>query len=123
MRAREYFQIVQEAIRLAPYVLSFEIAFEEIDLQECYIRGVLQLEGGMQLHIAEYVITGPAFDRTKYRYHLQNSDGQLLVRWDNAPHYRAITSFPHHRHEADGSVQASPAMDIEEVLQAIVAYL
>ena len=123
MNAREYLGAVQKTIQSAPYVISFEIAFEEIDARECYIKGKLQLTGGLQLHIAEYVITGPTFDRTKYRYHLQDADGRMIVRWDNAPHHQQVTTFPHHCHKADGSVEESPAMDIEAVLRAVVAYL
>ncbi len=123
VNAREYLGVVQNTIQAAPHVISFEIAFEEIDYRECYIRGKLQLTGDLQLHIAEYVITGPTLDRTKYRYHLQDADGRMLARWDNAPHHREVATFPHHRHEADGTVKNSPAMDIEAVLQAVVAFL
>lgn len=122
MKARSYFGSVQALLQKAAYVLSFEIAYEEIDLYECYIRGRLQLENGLQLHIAEYVVTEPQFKRMKYRYHLQNEKGQRIVRWDNAPHHQ-VDTFPHHRHDADGRVYASPAMDIEQVLQSIVTYL
>ncbi len=123
MNAREYFGVVQQAIQSAPHVISFEIAFEEIDQNECYIRGKLQLTGGWELHIAEYVITGPTFERTKYRYHLQNAEGKLVVRWDNAPHHRQVATFPHHRHDAAGRVQESPAMDIEAILRAVAGYI
>ncbi len=123
MNVREYWGTVQNTIQAAPHVISFEIAFEEIDNRECYIRGKLQLTGGLQLHIAEYVITGSTLGRTKYRYHLQDADGRMLARWDNASHHQEVATFPHHRHEADGTVKDSPAMDIEAVLQAVVAFL
>ena len=123
MKAREYFSGVQDAIQATPYVVAFEIAFEEIDQWECYIRGKLQLDGGLELHIAEYVITGPTFERTKYRYHLQDAMGKMIVRWDNAPHHRQVATFPHHRHEANGDVKESPAMDIKAVLRAVAIYI
>ena len=123
VKVREYIRLVQEVIRTAPHVISFEIAFEEIDQWECYIRGKLQIDGGLELHIAEYVITGPTLKRTKYRYHLQGAEGKMLVRWDNAPHHPQVATFPHHRHESDGDVKESLAMDVEAVLQAVTAYI
>jgi hypothetical protein len=33
---------------------------------------------------------------TKYRHHWQDRHSRLLKRWDNAPHYPAIDTFPHH---------------------------
>lgn len=85
--------------------------------------GVLALRGGYQLHIAEYVVAWPEFERSRYRYHLQRVSGEFVVRWDNAPHHRHVASFPNHRHEADGSVHASDAMDVAQVLRAVVGYI
>ncbi len=123
MKARDYYGWVQGIIQQASYVLSVEMSYEEIDREECYIRGKLHLIGDFVLHFAEYVITEPEVHRLKYRYHLQDGRGRMVVRWDNAPHHRHVTTFPHHRHEADGRVRASSAMDLDAVLQSIVAYL
>ncbi len=35
----------------------------------------------------------------KYSYHWQSVSNEAIVRWDNAPHYRTLASFPHHRHD------------------------
>lgn len=42
-------------------------------------------------------------DQTKrdYSYHWQDSKNKLIIRWDNAPHYKSIDTFPHHYHEGD----------------------
>jgi Family of unknown function (DUF6516) len=31
-----------------------------------------------------------------------------LVRWDNAPHFPALPTFPHHMHDETGTVSSSP---------------
>ena len=31
-----------------------------------------------------------------------------LTRWDNAPHFPSLKSFPHHFHEESGKVEESP---------------
>ncbi len=55
----------------------------------------------------------------KYAYHWQAADGLLLVRWDNAPHWRDVSTFPHHRHE-NASVFPSAEVNIKDVLDHIL---
>ena len=57
----------------------------------------------------------------KYRHHWQDPHGRLIKRWDNAPHYRAIDTFPHHLHDgAEDHVVRHPATTGLEVLQHII---
>ena len=58
----------------------------------------------------------------KYAYHWQDREGNLLVRWDNAPHWKKIDTFPHHRHEGD-SVFSSNEMHLSEVMDHIAILL
>jgi hypothetical protein len=45
---------------------------------------------------------------------------QLRVRWDNAAHWPAIATHPHHKHIGDKDhVAASEATTLEEVLAVI----
>lgn len=99
MNSREYFQKVQEAILSTPHVIQTNLLFDQISDQECYIKGKLTLTGGMELHIAEYVLTEPDIKRLKYRFHLQTIDHQFIARWDNAPHHKDVETHPHHFHE------------------------
>ena len=73
MNARDYYLSLQNAIHIAPHMLRSDVRFEEIDVNECYVRGILTLTGGFELHIAEYVVTEPVLTRPKYRYHLHTS--------------------------------------------------
>ena len=43
----------------------------------------------------------------RYSYHWVDSNGNLIARWDNAPHHRNIKTYPHHIHLPDGSVKES----------------
>lgn len=124
MNSRAYYLDVQAAIHAAPHVLRSEIRFDEIDATECYIRGTLYLLGDLELHIAEYVKTEPDFERLKYRYHLQTTEGSVLVsRWDNVTHYPQLDTFPHHRHDSRGGVQPSQPMDIPMLLDAVLIFV
>ncbi|MFZ1753643.1 MAG: DUF6516 family protein [Caldilineaceae bacterium] len=123
MTARDYYRSLQQTISRAFYVLDSQISYSEIDVNECYISGRLILSNGYQLHIAEYVITGMSIVRTKYRFHLQTAEAELVARWDNSPHHKEIDTFPDHCHLRNGSIVSSPAMNIESVLAVTLAFL
>jgi hypothetical protein len=58
---------------------------------------------------------------SKYRHHWQDRTGRLIKRWDNAPHYREIATFPHHLHDgAEDHVVSHPSTSGLEVLQQIL---
>ncbi len=54
----------------------------------------------------------------KYSYHCQKNDGDLIVRWDNKPHWRDMSTYPHHKHEND-HVSPSHRVTIVDVLDQI----
>jgi hypothetical protein len=57
----------------------------------------------------------------KYRHHWQDRHSWILKRWDNAPHYPVIATYPHHLHGgAEDSVVPHPAITGLEVLQYIL---
>ena len=120
MNARQYYRSIQAAISESPHIIASDMSFNQVDVNECYVRGVLTLTGGFELHVAEYVITEPDVRRSKYRYHLQRADGTLVVHWDNVPHHRNVSSFPNHRHNANQSVHSSAPMDVFQVLTAVI---
>jgi hypothetical protein len=123
VNAREYYRSVQAVISESPHAIASDVSFDEIDVNECYIHGVLTLVGGFELHLAEYVITEPDFQRSKYRYHLQRAGGALVSRWDNVPHHRDVSTFPDHRHNANGSVHPATQMDVFQVLTAVIPFI
>ena len=123
MNARDYYLSLQNAIHAVPHVLRSDAQFEEIDDSECYVRGVLMLIGGFELHIAEYVVTEPVLTRPKYRYHLQTSGGKLVSRWDNAPHHLDVSTFPDHRHDDHGGVHPTSPMNVPDVLDAVLQFI
>lgn len=51
-----------------------------------------------------------------------------LVRWDNAPHFPALPTFPHHMHDETGTVSSSPLsgdppQDLPYILDQLAALL
>lgn len=54
----------------------------------------------------------------KYSYHWQKKNGELIIRWDNSPHWRKLKTFPYHRHE-ERKVFPSHRININEVIEII----
>ena len=45
-----------------------------------------------------YITELHTLDYQRYSYHWQKENGELIMRWDNKPHWRNIPTFPHHKH-------------------------
>jgi len=58
----------------------------------------------------------------KYAFHFQDNQGNLIFRFDNAPHWKDIATFPFHKHLPD-RVTESEMMNLEKVFLEIDAYL
>lgn len=71
---------------------------------------------GTVLYITELHTT----DYHKYSYHWQKEDGEVIVRWDNKPHWKDIKTFPHHKHE-QGKVLPCHRINISDVIEEIEA--
>jgi hypothetical protein len=72
------------------------------------------VKGASVLYITELHTS----ESQKYSYHWQKENGDVIIRWDNAPHYKGLKTFPHHRHEGN-RVFPSHRITIEEVIATI----
>ncbi|WP_156148182.1 MULTISPECIES: DUF6516 family protein [unclassified Methanosarcina] len=55
------------------------------------------------------------WNKIKYKYQWQSSEGELLKRWDNDPHHRELNTFQDHVHDPNG-VYPSSAMNLKSIL-------
>jgi len=68
------------------------------------------------LFVKDYLFPGGR----KYVYHWQREDGTLLIRWDNAPHWQKIATYPHHKHVASqNNVVESTEVFLDDILEII----
>ncbi len=59
----------------------------------------LRYPARQELHVEVTVDVTPGYPLwVSYSFHLQNAAGRCIVRWDNAPHYPDLPTFPHHIH-------------------------
>ena len=124
MNVREYYAALQAIIRDCPFVIHWNMEFDEIDLYVGYFKGMLEFMDGSTLRFIEFVETHEVEEvkRLKYKYHLQSETGDLIARWDNVPHHRDISSFPHHKHDKNGVHPSEPA-DLKSVLDEIIEHV
>lgn len=66
-----------------------------------------------RLEIRDYLF---ADGSRKYAYQWMEEDGALRRRWDNAPHWPAISTAPHHSHPSDNlSPEPSTVTNLEDL--------
>lgn len=83
-----------------------------------YDSSVLIIREELALRVEEL----PEVKRLRYAFHYQTADGTLIFRYDNAPHFPELSTFPAHKHTPDGVVE-SKAPDLSDVLREIDSLL
>jgi hypothetical protein len=78
-------------------------------------KGDFVLSTNIRFVVRDYYFPG---GRRKYSYHLQDSNTNLIFRYDNEPHWASLPTFPHHKHLPD-SVIESAEMTLEMVFAEI----
>ncbi|QGP92651.1 hypothetical protein MGLY_20390 [Neomoorella glycerini] len=102
MTPEQYFLQLRLIIVTLDIIQEFQVRDEFISEDFGYMRLRLNLINGDIAEMFEYVVRENNRIKTiNYSFHLQNAEGTLLKRWDNAPHHRSLKNFPHHCH--DGS--------------------
>ena len=102
--------------------LRFEIT--ETDHEKILIYRIrVQLQNDNLLEACERVsenIIKCEFSRTKYHFHWQDENRQLVKRWDNAPHHPELETFPCHVHiGSESSCHACEPLSLPTVLGQI----
>ena len=123
----EYLRQIDELLSTSPVVSNIEIirrSIRDTDLEKVlnYRYRVTLLDGSL-IEITERALeVQDSLEMTKYSHHWQDVNGQLIKRWDNAPHHPEIDTFPYHLHEgAENNVLSHPSINGFEALQRILA--
>lgn len=105
-------------LRRSPLVKDLEVVelVEEENVQ--LLRVKAGLVDGSVLHVHEALFS----HASKYSYHWQTPTGELMLRWDNAPHHPEIPTHPDHKHEGE-QVGPSVRASVENVLAEIAVVL
>jgi len=79
---------------------------------------------GSKLKFLEYlVVEDEKLSRLSYRFNYVDEGGNLIFRYDNAPHYPEVRTFLHHKHLGDGRVVETEEPSLPRVLREILQLL
>ncbi|MFV2015769.1 MAG: DUF6516 family protein, partial [Candidatus Heimdallarchaeota archaeon] len=98
-----YFETLKAILSDHPLVVDFSVNRERIGQTEGFIDIGCQIIRNFKFQIFEYYKDS---NITNYRYNIMNMKGELVVRWDNAPHFPDLENCPHHKHLSDSTVSS-----------------
>jgi hypothetical protein len=115
----EYFRAIEQDIISCPLIHSYNLIKDKRSVYIGFIEGIVKFLDNSTLHFMEFVDVGQKIEKYKYSYHYENDSRSLIFRYDIAPHYRNIETFPHHKHVGSNQVVASKETSLKEVLYEI----
>jgi len=110
-----YFREVELRLKNTEIIADKSLDLREFSSTEGMLRGRLLFVDGSMLEFMEYL---QEENRLKYRFHLMDREGSMVFRYDNAPHHKDVSTFPHHKHLSD-NVAESDDKGIMDVLDEI----
>ena len=116
MLIEEYFAKIEYDINACPFVHSHNLIKDKRSFYIGLIEGVVTFLDNSTLHFMEFVDVGKKIEKYKYSYHYEDHSKLLTFRYDIAPHFRNIETFPYHKHEGRERVVASKEPSLREVL-------
>jgi len=117
---------IEESILLltvSPVVGRFQILGRRETETDGYLRIKAILVDQGLLEISIYCqVSGNIVHIVDYRFHWQDKDGRLKMRWDNARHHPELKTFPYHLHVGEEeNVKESKEVDLLEILGILKA--
>lgn len=115
----QYLHRLFDTITSRGYVEIERLDFDELPGRQGIIEGRLKFHDKSLLDFDEVVLLrSEQIIKLRYAYHYQNESGEVIFRYDNAPHYPNIITYPHHKHSGT-AVEPAQAPDLSEVLLEI----
>ncbi len=115
-----YFADIEKSIQAFPNIRSYAIRKKVYNRRQGYIGASILFEDGCRLDFIE-VKDVEQVGKIKYRYQYMDKQLALIFRYDNAPHHKNSSTFPHHKH-IPGEIQESSEPILYDILLEI-AYL
>lgn len=118
LRARKRYEIVLSVLRKYAWLFADEPSIDVLTLNE--MRNTLVLRGRISLvsgGVFEFRISQSPMG-VSYSYHLMDEHGNVIFRYDNAPHHPEIETFPHHKHTPSG-IEPTSEPSFANVMQEI----
>lgn len=118
---QQYFDGLLYFISHNPLVVNVKINRMRVGSIDGFVDLDINLARSHRLTISEYYTTDSGVLR--YRYHLMDDQNNPRIRWDNAPHYRNISTFPDHihnwNHDQNENILDSQQPDVYELFSLL----
>ncbi len=119
MMVKAYLRRIYDSILSRGYIGIEHLVFDDMSDQRGSIEGRLRFFDGSLLVIDEVIIwRDNHLVKLRYAYHYQDVNGVSIFRYDNAPHFSDLATYPHHKH-VGAEVFPSLAPDLGDVLSEI----
>jgi hypothetical protein len=118
----EYLDQIEELLRDVPntYIEQFYVTILGNDRANLRLR--IRFNLTYLLAVSEIIlIENDRITYLDYRYHFQDGQNMLILRYDNTPHFPDLSSFPHHKHLVHTVIECQKPT-LEEVLQEILSF-
>jgi len=115
----EYFHGIESRILECIYVVESAIVKDQRSYHIGIIEGNIVFTDNSALHFIQFVNVKGGTELYKYSYHYQDSNGDLIFRYDMAPHHKELRTFPHHKHTERDKVIESACPTLEQVFDEI----
>lgn len=112
-----YFSKLENLLLQFPNIRSYTVNKRIYNIRQGYIQGSIVFENGYRLDFVEVKQTDK-YSKIKYRYQYMTSENQLIFRYDNAPHHSGLSTFPHHKHIGEETLESNEP-SLEDVLLEI----
>lgn len=114
-----YLHRLYDTIISRGYIEVEQLIFDNRSNRRGTIRGRLKFHDDSLLDFGEVIILrSRQIVKLRYAYHYQNASGEVIFRYDNAPHYPKLPTHPHHKH-VGSAVEAAQVPDLGGILREI----
>ncbi len=118
----KYFANLEDQIRLFDYLIHlYNVSIKNYSSTKGYIIGEIIFTDKSKLSFRE-VKDIELQGKDKYAYNYIDGKNNLIFRYDNAPHYKQLDTFPHHKHLPDKIVE-SYEPELIDIIFEIADYL
>jgi len=94
-----HFEAFETEIISDPLVIFTDLYRFYTSRETGYVKGEITFIDGSFLVVFQHVrVEEEKLTVTDYRYHYMAAENKLIFRYDNAPHYPRMDTFPHHKH-------------------------